>query len=174
MINGFGMKYLRWIWNRMDGIKWNTLVRIVAGILRVGCGLLMVWLCRSFIDRTIRTGSTHDIVMMIVFLVLTVVSRVALNQVYYYMSITAHTKQTNRIRLDAFNRLFDRRLYSDKEMHSGDVSSRLSKDIGDPADRRFPANAFHGPVACLVPALADAAGNRLRKIHSKAPARNDP
>lgn len=129
MINGLGMKYLRWIWNRMDGIKWNTLIRIIAGILRVGCGLLMVWLCRSFIDRTIRTGSTHDIVMMVVFLVLTVVCRVILNQVYYYMSITAHTKQTNRIRLDAFNRLFDRRLYSDKEMHSGDVSSRLSKDI---------------------------------------------
>ena len=54
---------------------------------------------------------------------------VILRQLYYYMSITALTRQTNSIRLTAFNRLFDRQLYADRDLHSGDVSSRLSKDI---------------------------------------------
>ena len=123
------MKYLRWIWRWMAGVRWNTLVRILAGIVQVGLGLLMVWLCRRFIDVTIRTGTDRDVVRMIVWLVLTVLGGVILRQLYYYMTITAHTRQTNAIRLEAFSRLFDRRLYTERELHSGDVSSRLSKDI---------------------------------------------
>ena len=113
----------------MRGIRWNTLIRIVAGITQVGLGLLMVWLCRRFIDVTIRTGTPQDISLMVLWLILTVLGGVALRQLYYYMTITAHTKQTNAIRLEAFSRLFDRELYSDRILHSGDVSSRLAKDI---------------------------------------------
>lgn len=123
------MKYLRWIWRGMQGIRWNTLIRVVAGIVQVGLGLLMVWLCRRFIDVTIHTGTARDVSLMILWLVLTVMGGVILRQLYYYMSITALTRQTNSIRLTAFNRLFDRQLYADRDLHSGDVSSRLSKDI---------------------------------------------
>ena len=123
------MKYLRWIWRGMDGIRWNTLIRIVAGVVGVGLGLLMVWLCRHFIDVTIHTGTPRDVSLMILWLVLTVMGGVLLRQLYYYMTITAHTKQTNNLRLTAFNRLFDRQLYADRDLHSGDVSSRLAKDI---------------------------------------------
>ncbi len=123
------MKYLRWIWRGMEGIRWNTLIRVVAGIVQVGLGLLMVWLCRRFIDVTIHTGTPRDVSLMILWLVLTVMGGVILRQLYYYMSITALTRQTNSIRLTAFNRLFDRQLYADRDLHSGDVSSRLSKDI---------------------------------------------
>ena len=123
------MKYLRWIWRVMRGIKWNTLIRILIGITQVGLGLLMVWLCRRFIDVTIRTGTTREISLMILWLVLTVMGGVLLRQIYYYMTITANTKQTNALRLEAFSRLFDRQLFSERNLHSGDVSSRLSKDI---------------------------------------------
>ena len=123
------MKYLRWLWRGMRGIRWNTLVRIVVGIAQVALGLLMVWLCRHFIDVTIRTGTPHDITMMIVMLVLVVLGGVALRQLYYYMSTVALTRQTNQLRLDTFSRLFTRQLYADREIHSGDVTSRLSKDI---------------------------------------------
>ena len=56
----------------MRGIRWNTLIRIVAGITQVGLGLLMVWLCRRFIDVTIRTGTPQDISLMVLWLILTV------------------------------------------------------------------------------------------------------
>lgn len=123
------MKYLRWIWRGMQGIRWNTLVRIVAGVAQVGLGLLMVWLSRHFIDETIRTGSPREIRLMILWLVLTVLGGVLLRQLYYYMTVTAQTRQTNNIRLEAFSRLFSRRLFGDRDLHSGDVSSRLAKDI---------------------------------------------
>ena len=113
----------------MEGIRWNTLVRVLAGVAQVGLGLLMVWLSKRFIDVTIRTGTEQDIVRMVIWLVLTVMGGVVLRQLYYYMTTTAHTKQTNSIRLEAFSRLFDRQLYAGQELHSGDVSSRLAKDI---------------------------------------------
>ena len=65
------MKYSNWIWRNTQGIRWNTAVRIVAGTAQVVLGLLMVWLCRRFIDETIRTGSAHDVTVMAIWLILT-------------------------------------------------------------------------------------------------------
>ena len=104
------MKYLRWIWRAMAGIRWDTLWRILIGIAQVGLGLLMVGLSRRFIDQTIRTGTDRDIVVMIVSLVVTVLGGVVLRQLYFYMTTMANTKQTNTIRLQAFSRLFERQL----------------------------------------------------------------
>ena len=123
------MKYTNWIWRNTQGIRWNTAVRIVAGTAQVALGLLMVWLCRRFIDETIRTGSAHDVTVMAIWLVLTVVGGVLLRQVYFYLTTKANIRQTNALRLRMFSSLFRRQLYEEKEIHSGDISSRLTKDI---------------------------------------------
>ena len=123
------MKYFRWIWNNTLGIRWNTAVRIVAGTAQVGLGLMMVWLCRRFIDETIRTGSAHDVTVMAIWLILTVVGGVLLRQVYFLLTTTAGIHQTNTLRLKMFSSLFRRQLYEEKQIHSGDISSRLTKDI---------------------------------------------
>ena len=123
------MKYITWLWHNTVGIRWNTLVRIVIGIGQVGLGLLMVWLSRVFIDKTIRTGSREDVLHMVAWLVVTVVGGIILRQVYYYMSTTANVRQTNMLRLNIFSRLFRRQLFGDKHLHSGDITSRLAKDI---------------------------------------------
>ena len=125
----------------MQGIRWNTLWRILIGITQVGLGLLMVWLCRRFIDVTIRTGTDQDIVMMIVALVVVVLGGIGLRQLYYYMSTVAETRQNNTLRLRVFSRLFARQLYADRDIHSGDITSRLSKDIeaiGDTSTNLLP------------------------------------
>ena len=100
------MKYLRWLWRGMQGIRWNTLVRILVGIVQVALGLLMVWLSRRFIDVTIRTGTREDIIRMIVLLVAVVLGGILLRQVYYYMSTVALTRQTNLLRLDTFTHIW--------------------------------------------------------------------
>ena len=76
----------------MQGIRWNTLVRIVVGITQVGLGLLMVLLSRRFIDVTIRTGSNRDVWIMVALLVAVVIGGIALRQLYYYMSTLAMTR----------------------------------------------------------------------------------
>ena len=123
------MKYVLWLWRNSRSIRWNTVVRIVAGIGQVGLGLLMVWLSKRFIDETIRTGSPDDVLWMILWLVLTVVGGIVLRQMYYYMSVVANTRQMNALRLRMFSSLFRRQLYNGEEMHSGDITSRLAKDI---------------------------------------------
>lgn len=123
------MKYVVWIWRNTLGIRCNAVVRVIAGIGQVALGLLTVWLSKRFIDETIRNGSHDDIVGMVVVLVLTMVGNILLRQLYYYMSVVANVRQTNSLRRYMFSRIFTCRLYTGRELHSGDVSSRLAKDI---------------------------------------------
>ena len=123
------MKYLVWLWHNSLGIRWNTLVRIVTGIGQVVLGLTMVWLSKRFIDETIRTGSADDVLQMVTWLVLTVVGGVVLRQVGYWLTTTAGIRQTNALRLRIFSSLFRCQLFTGQELHSGDVTSRLAKDI---------------------------------------------
>ena len=123
------MNYVSWLWRNSCGIRWNTVVQIVAGIGRVALGLLMVWLSKQFIDVTIREGSADDVLRMVCWLVLTVVGGVILRQVGYWLKTSASVRQTNALRLHIFSNLFRQQLYDGQELHSGDVTSRLTKDI---------------------------------------------
>lgn len=123
------MKYVWWLWHQSRGIRLNSAVRIVTGVVQVGLGLTMVWLSRRFIDETIRTGTANDIIQMITLLIITVTSGVLLRQVGYWLTTMASIRQTNALRLRIFGGLFRRQLYSEQELHSGDVTSRMSKDI---------------------------------------------
>ena len=127
------MKYVVWILRNMVGIRWNTLVRIVVGITQVMLGLVMIWFSKQFIDVTIRTGTDQDVITMVALLVSLVVTGILLRQLYYYMATRANTYQSNSIRLHVFSSLFRRQMYED-QLHSGDVTSRLSKDISTVAD----------------------------------------
>ena len=127
-------KYLFWTWNHAKGIRLNSLIRIFVGIVRVALGLLMVWLCKRFIDVSIRSGSSHDILLMIGLLVGTVVSIIIMRQVYYYMTVSANARQLNAIRLKLYSRLFSRQLFDEQYLHSGDITSRMSKDIETVSD----------------------------------------
>ena len=110
------------------------LVRIVAGIGRVALGLTMVWLCKRFIDVTIVEGSQRDIVLMIAALVAVIVGGIICRQLYYYLGIKAGARQSTAIRLRIFSHLFRRQMFDQKELHSGDVTNRLEKDIDKVSD----------------------------------------
>ena len=137
------MKYVAWLWHNTQGTRLNSCIRIVFGTAQVVLGLLMVWLSKRFIDETIHTGSREAIAEMIVLLALTVLGRILLRQVYYYMTTVAMTRKSNELRLNLFAKLFSRRLFDEKELHSGDVTSRLSKDI----------DAVSGVVADTIPQM---------------------
>ena len=127
------MRYVLWIIRNMVGIRWNTLIRIVVGITQVMLGLVMIWFSKQFIDVTIRTGTDQDVMNMVALLISLVVTAILLRQLYYYLTTKANTHQSNTIRLRVFSSLFRRQMYED-QLHSGDVTSRLSKDIDTVAD----------------------------------------
>ena len=122
-------EYIIWLLRNTKGIRVDMLFRIAAGIGRVSLGLLMVWLCKRFIDVTIRQGTTEDIILMSVALVAVVIGGIICRQSYYFLGVRDRAKQTTSIRLRIFSHLFRRQMFDQKEMHSGDVTSRLEKDI---------------------------------------------
>lgn len=123
------MRYVVWLWRNTLGVRLNMLVRIVAGMGRVALGLLMVWLCKRFIDVTVRTADADAILLSVALLVAVVLLGIVCRQLYYYLGIRAEATQSTAIRLRIFSHLFRRHLFDRKEMHSGDVTSRLEKDI---------------------------------------------
>ena len=123
------MNYVAWLWQSVRGVRLNVAFRVAIGTLQVSLGLAMVWLSKRFIDDTIKNGSDDDVFFMVGLLVLTVVGNVVLRQVYYYLTSVATIRQSNALRLSMFGRLFTRKLYSEKELLSGDVTSRFSKDV---------------------------------------------
>lgn len=123
------MRYVVWLWRNSRGIRLSISMRVVAGVVQVWLGLMMVWLSRHFIDETIRNGTTDDVLKMVALLVLTVLGGVVLRQVGYWLTTTANIIQTNKLRLRIFSNLFRRQLFMEKELHSGDITSRLAKDI---------------------------------------------
>ncbi len=123
------MKYIVWLWRGTRNARLNIAIRILVGIGRVALGLLTIWLSKRFIDETIRVGTQDEIVRMVLLLVATMVGAIVLRLVYYYMTGSIMVRKTNQLRLFYFGTLFRRKLFDGKELHSGDVSSRLSKDI---------------------------------------------
>lgn len=123
------MRYISWLWKNSRGTRRLTALRIAAGVGQTALGLLMVWMSRWFIDSTIRTGTVADVARMVVWLALTAIGGVALRQVGLWLTTLAGVKQTNALRLRIFRSLFRRRLFEGERLHSGDVASRLSKDI---------------------------------------------
>jgi len=123
------MRYLLWFWRNSFGIRSKMSLRIAAGIGQVALGLLMVWLSKQFIDETIRTGTRDEVLHMVGWLILTVVGGVMLRQLCYWLTATTAVRQSNILRLRIFSSLFRRKLYTEQVLHSGDITSRLAKDI---------------------------------------------
>lgn len=71
---------------------------------------------------------------MIGWLIGTVVSIIILRQAYYYMTVSANARQLNAIRLKLYGQLFSRQLFDEQYLHSGDITSRMSKDIETVSD----------------------------------------
>ncbi|MCQ2093320.1 MAG: ABC transporter ATP-binding protein/permease [Fibrobacter sp.] len=123
------MKYVAWLWRSTVGIRGLLVLRVVLGVLRVALGLYVILLSKRFIDETIRTGSDGDVIRMAGLLLLAVFAGVVIRQVNSYLGTAANIKKTNEIRIEFFGCLFERKLFGEKVLLSGDVTSRMSKDV---------------------------------------------
>ncbi len=123
------LRYIAWIWRNTNGIRLNMTMQVVLGLMNVGTSLAMVWLCKTFIDETIYSGSDVEIWHVLAMLFAVVVAGILLRQTYYYLGIEAKVRQGNGIRLRIYSRLMRRRLYDGKNLHSAELVSRLETDI---------------------------------------------
>ena len=138
----------------------------------------MIWFSKQFIDVTIRTGTDQDVINMVALLISLVVTAILLRQLYYYLTTKANTHQSNTIRLRVFSSLFRRQMYED-QLHSGDVTSRLSKDIdtvhryGCTANGRVPIYVLHGCSTGAGTAARYTVRGSFRQTLCPSPAQHD-
>lgn len=120
-------EYAAWFIRQLHVLRVNVAVRIVAGIVQVALGLLLVWLCRRFIDYAVWQDNVVEEVSLLVGALL---ASVGIRQVVFYLQSSAEIVQQNAIRQRLFDHLLSRRLYATAErLHSGDISQRLERDI---------------------------------------------
>ena len=120
-------EYTAWFIRQLHVIRVNVAVRIVAGIVQVALGLLLVWLCRRFIDYAVWQDNIVEEVSLLVGALL---ASVGIRQAVFYLQSSAEIVQQNAIRQRLFDHLLSRRLYATAErLHSGDISQRLERDI---------------------------------------------
>ena len=140
------IQYALWFLRQMKIVRTQVLVRIVAGLTQVGFGLLLVWLCRRFIDEVIWKG---DIVRETIVLFAVIAVLIGLRQVVYYYSNMAEVIEQNAIRQRLFDLVLGRRMYADDHaLHSGDVSQRLDRDISEVV--KMTTSVLPGMVVTMV------------------------
>ena len=123
------MKYARWFIDNSRGIRLNILVRIMAGLLQTGLALCVVWLSKRLIDDVAMRGTMSEMAVQALLIAAAVVAGVSIRQLNQYLANKAFIKKVAELRLAIFSQLFNRRLFEDNDIHSGDVTSRMAKDI---------------------------------------------
>ena len=122
------MKYARWFIANANGIWLNVIVRILSGLVQTALSLMVVWLSKRLIDGA-TSGTTDDMTMMVCMIAVAVVTGVGLRQLNQYLANQAMILKVAGLRLSLFGKLFRRRLFEERQLHSGDVTSRMAKDI---------------------------------------------
>ena len=123
------MKYARWFIDNSRGIRLNILVRIMAGLLQTGLALCVVWLSKRLIDDVAMRGTISEMAIQALLIAAAVVAGVSIRQLNQYLANKAFIKKVAELRLAIFSQLFNRRLFEANDIHSGDVTSRMAKDI---------------------------------------------
>ena len=123
------MKYARWFIDNSRGIRLNILVRIMAGLLQTVLALCVVWLSKRLIDDVAMRGTMSEMAMQALLIAAAVVAGVSIRQLNQYLANKAFIKKVAELRLAIFLQLFNRRLFEANDIHSGDVTSRMAKDI---------------------------------------------
>lgn len=123
------MKYARWFIDNSRGIRLNILVRIMAGLLQTGLALCVVWLSKKLIDDVAMRGTLSEMAVQALLIAAAVVAGVSIRQLNQYLANKAFIKKVAELRLTIFSQLFNRRLFEANDIHSGDVTSRMAKDI---------------------------------------------
>ena len=123
------MKYARWFIDNSRGIRLNILVRIMAGLLQTVLALCVVWLSKRLIDDVAMRGTMSEMAVQALLIAAAVVAGVSIRQLNQSLANKAFIKKVAELRLAIFSQLFNRRLFEANDIHSGDVTSRMAKDI---------------------------------------------
>ena len=95
----------------------------------VGSHLQLDDLRKRLIDDVAMRGTMSEMAVQALLIAAAVVAGVSIRQLNQYLANKAFIKKVAELRLAIFSQLFNRRLFEANDIHSGDVTSRMAKDI---------------------------------------------
>ncbi len=109
------------------GFKWSLLAVVLVGFLMIACSLLFIWFSKAIIDMAVGE-KVGDIFLYIYFLVACLGGQVFFRLLNISLLNKVSVRMGNTVRQKIFSHLLYVRWHSLKEMHSGDMLTRLMKD----------------------------------------------
>lgn len=99
-----------------------------AGIVRVGCGLLFIWLSKQLIDIAVGDAS-GNLLPYAGLLIATVVVETACSALQGHLETSTEAALKNHLRHDLFVRVMNSTWNGRERFHTGDVVNRLEEDV---------------------------------------------
>ena len=145
------MKYIRWFFEILRPYSGRMFLMILMHVAVTACSIAFVYISKRLVDIAVMLlqgdGNPDELKLFSLFMVLTVLLRIAFNALRTYVQNTSEAMVKNSLRI----RLFDMFLHLDhadaRRHHTGDVVNRIQEDV------RTVASA----VMTAVPALIGAA-----------------
>jgi ABC-type multidrug transport system fused ATPase/permease subunit len=109
-------------------IRWQVLVRILIGLVRIAASLAFVWVCKALVD--IATGNLDADIRTYVWILVGIMAVQLISNVgasYWESLITV--KAQNNMRYGTFGHVIRSRWNGRETFHSGDTVNRLEEDI---------------------------------------------
>lgn len=112
------------------GYKWQILLIILVGFLAIGISLSSVIISKEIID-IVTHNSPNNLVYMSVAFLLSLAGTAILRLLSISLSNSTYVRMANTIRLKVFSHLLYTRWQNLKDIHSGDMLTRIIKDTDD-------------------------------------------
>ncbi|MEG1866535.1 MAG: ABC transporter ATP-binding protein [Bacteroides sp.] len=131
------------------GLRLRILTDALVGCVRVGCGLLFIWLSKRLIDIAVGDAA-GTLPPYAVLLALTVVVETACAALQGHLETSTEALLKNRLRHQLFDRVMNSRWDGKERFHTGDVVNRLEEDVRLTAETL--CRTLPGTLATLIQA----------------------
>lgn len=119
---------LSYAWSISRSVRLRILAGAVAGVLRIACGLLFIWLSKRLID--IATGDAEGAILPnSLWLILTVVVETVCSLWQGHLETATDARLKNALRHSLFVKVMGSCWDGRERFHTGDVVNRLEEDV---------------------------------------------
>lgn len=142
---------LSYAWSISRSVRLRILADAVAGVLRIACGLLFIWLSKRLID--IATGDAEGAILPnSLWLIFTVVVETVCSLWQGHLETATDARLKNSLRHSLFVKVMGSCWDGRERFHTGDVVNRLEEDV------RITAETLCQTVPSILVTLCQAIG----------------
>ena len=120
---------IHWLWENWKGFRLQTFIFTTIGFLYVLVGLASVWASKWAIDVATDHSLPQSLRLPVIAVITLTLLRIVLNLSEHWLASILEVKANNHMTRRLFERVVAARWMEAKQFHSGDLRSRLGRDL---------------------------------------------